>query len=116
VINSGRKYALQCPPKPFNSAFHTGSQLQLVGAVKVTHPFIPQHKDEHELIDRRLTCGQDRVVYLNKNGDFATIPTSWTDVAEPDLFNQQSKGRCNFRYADLAELARLLKNLKKRKS
>jgi len=56
------------------------------------------------------------VIYLDKNGDFATIPTSWTDVSEPDLFNQQSKGRCNFRYADLAELARLLKDLKKRKS
>jgi hypothetical protein len=83
---------------------------------KVTHPFIPQYNDEYEFIDRRFTWGQDRVVFLNKKGDFATIPTSWTDVAEPDLFNQQSKGRCNFRYADLEKLSRLLKDLKKRKS
>jgi len=55
------------------------------------------------------------VVYFDKNGDSATIPTSWTDVAEPDLFNLQSAGRSNFRYQDLVELARLLKYLKKHK-
>ena len=82
---------------------------------KVTHPFIPQYKNEYEFIDRRLSWGQDRVVYLDKNGDFATIPTSWTDVAEPDMFSIQSKGRCNFKYADLVELARLVKYLKKHK-
>jgi len=55
------------------------------------------------------------VVYFDKNGHLATIPTSWTDVAEPDLFNLQSAGRSNFRYADLVGLARLLKYLKKHK-
>jgi len=43
------------------------------------------------------------------------IPTSWTDVAEPGLFNLQSAGRSNFRYADLVELSKLLKYLKKHK-
>ena len=66
-------------------------------------------------MERRLAWGQDRVVYFKKNGDLATIPTSWTDVAEPDLFNQQSAGRSNFRYADLVELAKILKYLKKHK-
>jgi hypothetical protein len=55
------------------------------------------------------------VVYLDKNGNSATIPTSWTEVEEPDLFNLQSKGRSNFRYRDLVELARLIKYLKKHK-
>ena len=82
---------------------------------KITHPFIPQYNNEYEFVERRLAWDQDRVVYFKKNGDLATIPTSWTDVAEPDLFNQQSKGRCNFRYADLAELAKILKYLKKHK-
>jgi hypothetical protein len=55
------------------------------------------------------------VIYLDKNGDFATIPTSWTDVAEPDMFAIQSAGRSNFRYTNLVELARLLEYLKKHK-
>jgi len=80
---------------------------------KIIHPFIPQYKNEHEFVERRLAWGQDRVVYFKKNGDLATIPTSWTDVAEPDLFNQQSAGRCNFKYADLVELVKILKYLKK---
>ena len=82
---------------------------------KIIHPFIPQYNNEYEFVDRRQSWGQDRVVYFDKNGDAATIPTSWTDVAEPDLFNLQSAGRCNFRYADLAELAKLIKYLKNNK-
>jgi hypothetical protein len=82
---------------------------------KIIHPFIPQYKNEYEFVERKLAWGLDRVVYFKKNGDLAAIPTSWTDVAEPDLFNQQSKGRCNFRYADLVELAKILKYLKKHK-
>jgi len=82
---------------------------------KIIHPFIPQYKNEHEFVDRRQTWGQDRVVYLNKNGEAATIPTSWTDVAEPDTFTLQSAGSSHFRYADLVELSKLLKYLKKHK-
>jgi len=82
---------------------------------KIIHPFIPQYRGEYEFVDRRQTWGQDRVVYFDKNGDAATIPTSWTDVAEPDLFNLQSAGRCNFRYTDLVELAKLIKYLKNNK-
>ena len=82
---------------------------------KIPHPFIPQYKNEYEFVERKLAWGQDRVVYFKKNGDLATIPTSWTDVAEPDLFNLQSAGRSNFRYADLVELDKILKYLKKHK-
>ncbi len=82
---------------------------------KITHPFIPQYGIEYEYVDRRLNWGQDRVVYFDKNGDSGTVPTSWTDVTEPDLFNLQSAGRSNFRYQDLVELAKLLKYLKKHK-
>ena len=82
---------------------------------KITHPFIPQCGLEYEYVDRRLSWGQERVVYFDKNGDLATIPTSWTDVAEPDLFVLQSAGRSNFRYAYLVELAKLIKYLKNNK-
>jgi hypothetical protein len=79
---------------------------------KITHPFIPQYGNEYEFIDRRLTWGEDRVVYINQKGDVAAVLTSWTDVAEPDIFVLQSAGRSNFRYSDLIELSRLLKYLK----
>lgn len=82
---------------------------------KVTHPFIPQYREEYEFVERRHSWGQDRVIYFDKNGNLSTIPTSWTDVAEPDLFNLQSAGRSNFRYNDLVELAKILKDLKRYK-
>ena len=80
---------------------------------KITHPFIPQYGNEYEFIDRRLNWGEDRVVYINKKGDIATVLTSWTDVIEPDIFVLQSAGRSNFRSSDLIELSKLLKYLKK---
>jgi len=83
--------------------------------LKKTHPFIPQYKNKYVFVEQKHSWGLDRVVYFKKNGDLATIPTSWTDVAEPDLFNLQSKGRCNFRYTDLVELSGILKYLKKHK-
>jgi len=82
---------------------------------KITHPFIPQYQNEYVFVDRRLNWGEDRVVYFDKNGDVTTVLTSWTDVAEPDLFVLQSAGRSNFRYADLVEISKLLKYLKKNK-
>jgi len=51
-------------------------------------------------------------VYINQKGDVAAVLTSWTDVAEPDIFVLQSAGRSNFRYLDLIELSRMLKYLK----
>jgi len=82
---------------------------------KIIHPFIPQYNNEYEFVDRRQSWDQDRVVYFDKNGDAATVLTSWTDVAEPDMFVAQSAGRSHFRYADLAELAKLIKYLKNNK-
>ena len=79
---------------------------------KIIHPFIPQHNNEYEFVDRRQTWGQDRVVYFDENGNAATILSSWTDVAEPDIFIVQSAGRCNFKYSDLVELSKILKYLK----
>jgi hypothetical protein len=80
---------------------------------KIIHPFIPNYENEYEFIERRLTWGEDRVAFFDKNGDAATVMTSWTDVAEPDFFNVQSAGRSNFKYSDLVELSKILKDLKK---
>ena len=80
---------------------------------KITHPFIPQYGNEYEFIGRRLNWGEDRVAYFGEKGDAATVLTSWTDVAEPDMFIMQSAGRSNFKYSDLVELSKILKYLKK---
>ncbi|MHB8280638.1 MAG: DUF5372 family protein, partial [Candidatus Humimicrobiaceae bacterium] len=80
---------------------------------KITHPFIPQYDRGYVFIDRRLNWGEDRVVYFDENGDVATVLSSWTDVIEPDMFVLQSNGRSSFRYADLVELSKILKYLKK---
>ena len=113
-IPSGRQF-LPFLPRVLSHRMSTTPCTNSRKTFKVTHPFIPQYNNEHEFIDRKLSWGQDRVIYFDKNGDVATIPTSWTDVAEPDLFNQQSAGRCNFRYTDLVELAKILKYLNKHK-
>ncbi|MHB8280652.1 MAG: DUF5372 family protein, partial [Candidatus Humimicrobiaceae bacterium] len=91
----------------------TTSCVNGIKTFKVTHPFIPQYQNEYELIDRRQSWGEDRVLYLDENGNTAMILTSWTDVREPDLFNLQSSGRSNFKYSDLVELSKILKYLKK---
>lgn len=91
----------------------TTSCVNGIKTFKITHPFIPQYKNEYEFIDRRLSRGEDRVVYLDENSNPAMILTSWTDVKEPDLFNLQSAGRSDFKYADLVELSKILKYLKK---
>ena len=106
---------IRTPPPPSSRRSSTTSRAEGRKTFKITHPFIPQYKNEHEFVERRLSWGQDRVVYFKKNGDLATIPTSWTDTAEPDLFNLQSAGRSNFKYEDLVELAKILKYLKKHK-
>lgn len=79
---------------------------------KIIHPFIPQYKNEYEFIDRRLSWGEDRVVYFDENSHAATVFTSWTNVIEPDTFVMQSAGRCNFKYSDLVELSKILQYLK----
>ena len=39
--------------------------------VKITHPFIPQYRDEYEFVERKQAWGQDRVVYIDRNGQLA---------------------------------------------
>ena len=61
------------------------------------------------MIERKNIWGEDRVQYINENGDMCLIPTCWTDAAEPDLFITVSEGRSHFRFDDLQELTKILK-------
>ena len=54
---------------------------------------------------RRLNWGEDRVMYFDQAGKLRSMLTSWTSVAESDLFAQVAAGRSWFRFDDLLALA-----------
>lgn len=57
------------------------------------------------------TWKQDRVYFFGDDGTMQSLPTAWTDAAEPDVFVALSAGRSAFRPADLLVLAEVLDNL-----
>ena len=72
---------------------------------RVTHPFHPLFGQEFELVDSRRTWGEDRVYFLDTQGELKRLPASWTSAAAFDPFLAVSAGRAAFRVDDLVELA-----------
>ena len=66
------------------------------------------------LTRRRNDWGEDRVVFFDTHGKLRSIRTSWTSLAERDLFAQTSAGRSWFRIDDLLRLAAEIAVLKAR--
>ncbi|MCP4387373.1 MAG: transposase [Gammaproteobacteria bacterium] len=56
------------------------------------------------MVTRRLNWGEDRVMYFNQEGKLRSMLTSWTSVAESDLFAQVAAERSWFRFDDLLAL------------
>jgi len=79
--------------------------------VRVTHPFHPWSGREFVFVAVRQTWSQDRVFFLDAEGRQFSLPVGWTDAAAPDEFVAMAAGRCPFRFADLAELRRLIDGL-----
>ena len=50
--------------------------------------------------------------FFGDDGCMKSLPTSWTDVAEPDVFVAVSGGRSPFRVVDLLALADLIDGIK----
>ena len=63
------------------------------------------------MVTRRLNWGEDRVMYFNHEGQLRSMLTSWTSVAEVDLFAEVAAGRSWFRFDDLLALAEHLERL-----
>ena len=80
---------------------------------KITHPFIPLYGKEYELIYRKKSWGEDRIMYIDENSIMCSIYTSRTDVMEEDPFISISNGRSDFRFDDLKKLSSIMKNVKK---
>ena len=58
------------------------------------------------------TWRQDRVFFFGDDGTMKSLPTSWTDVAEPDVFVAVSAGRCPFRVVYLLALAEIIDGIR----
>ena len=56
--------------------------------------------------------GERRVWFLGKNGQFASIPSAWTNLDPVDPYVAISAGRATFRYQDLLALAQLIEVLR----
>jgi Family of unknown function (DUF5372) len=56
----------------------------------------------------RQTWMQHRVFFLLDDGTLTSVPTAWTDAAEPDVFVTVAAGRSLFRVEDLLALAELI--------
>jgi hypothetical protein len=80
--------------------------------VVVTHPFHPLTGRCFVFGGVRDTWGDRRVLLLDEEGQVHSLPLSWTDAAEPDVFVTMSAGRSAFRVADLVELATTVERLR----
>jgi hypothetical protein len=74
----------------------------------VTHPFHPWSGRDFPFVVVQQTWRQDRVFFFGDDGALKSLPTSWTDAAEPDVFVMMSAGRSPFRVEDLLALAAII--------
>ena len=61
------------------------------------------------LATRKQNWGEDRLMYFDAQGALRSMLTSWTSIADQDLFSQASAGRSFFRTDDLARLSVLIR-------
>ncbi|HZM65808.1 MAG TPA: DUF5372 family protein [Nakamurella sp.] len=74
----------------------------------MTHPFHPWRGREFVFVAVRQTWGEDRAFFLDEDGTMKSLPTAWTDAAQPDVFVVMAAGRSPFRVEDLIGLATLI--------
>ena len=60
----------------------------------------------------RNNWGENRVFFVDGQGQTRWLPASWTSVESPDPFVVLAAGRAAFRTQDLLELARLIEVLR----
>lgn len=77
----------------------------------MTHPFHPWFGRTFEFVSVRHTWKQHRVFFLLDDGTLTSVPTGWTDMAEPDVFVAAAAGRSLFRPQDLLALAEVIDGL-----
>lgn len=94
------------------TAVRTDTQARI--EFEVTHPFHPWRGQRFVLSTRKQNWGEDRVMFYDAQGRLRSLPASWTDVNEADLFSQVAAGRSFSRPDDLSALASLIDRIKRR--
>jgi hypothetical protein len=79
-----------------------------VQTISVIHPFHPWFGRTFEFVSVRHTWKQHRAFFLLDDGTLTSVPTGWTDMAEPDVFVVAAAGRSHFRPRDLLEVAEVI--------
>jgi len=80
--------------------------------VRVTHPFHPWFTHEFVFVRHANAWSQDRVFFFGHDGSMQSLPTSWTDFGEPDVFVARSAGRSAFRVQDLLDLLEIMEGIR----
>ncbi|MGH9056892.1 MAG: DUF5372 family protein, partial [Acidimicrobiales bacterium] len=75
--------------------------------------FHPWSGRDFAFVAVQQTWRQDRVFFFGDDGTLKSLPTSWTDVAEPDVFVAMAVGRSPFRVDDLLALAEIIDGIRK---
>jgi hypothetical protein len=65
-----------------------------------------------QFVTVQQTWRQDRVFFFGHDETLKSLPVSWTDVAEPDVFVVMSAGRSAFRVVDLLALAEIIDGIR----
>ncbi len=52
--------------------------------------------------------------FFGQDGSMQSLPTSWTDFAEPDVFVAGSAGRSAFRVQDLLDLVQIIEGMQEK--
>lgn len=79
----------------------------------VTHPFHPLFGREFELLEYRQCWGEERVFYLDQQGDLRSLPAYWTSAAADDPLLVIAVGRSMFRVPDLLELVAMIRGFQR---
>jgi len=66
---------------------------------------------EYGIVSRKLTWGEDRVSYYDRDGRLKSFPVNITDLIQVDAFTRISEGRSALRVDDLLTLRELLDRL-----
>jgi hypothetical protein len=87
-------------------------QTDSAGRFKITHPFHPHTGREFDVVTWRHNWSEDRVYFHDDENKLRSIPSQWTSLVCEDPAVIVGAGRAHFRFAELLELATMLKELR----
>lgn len=79
---------------------------------RIVHPFHPLSGKEYILITHKLNWGEDRVSFKDEKGEYHCIPSTWTNINPPDLYERNGNDKSFFRINDLIEVREIIRKLK----